>query len=53
MASNPRTSTNLSRVGLKEEEIVHQFDKEIEPVSQDVEPASIGLEDDTSHYAHC
>jgi hypothetical protein len=53
MALNPRTSANSSRAGLKKEESVHQFDKEMEPMSQEGEPASTGLEDAASHYAQC
>jgi hypothetical protein len=32
---------------------VHQFDEEMEPVNQEGEPASTGLEDAASHYAQC
>jgi hypothetical protein len=33
MASNPRILATLSKEGIKEEEIVHQFNEEMEPMS--------------------
>jgi hypothetical protein len=49
----PKTSTTLFRVGFKEEESMHQFDEEMEPVSQEGELVSTSLEDAASHYAQC
>jgi hypothetical protein len=42
MASNLRTLANLSKSRLKEEEYVHQFNKEMEPMSQEGEPTRFG-----------
>jgi hypothetical protein len=53
MASNQRISTNLSRGELKEQNIVCQFDKKMVTTNHEVEPTSIGMDDTTSHYAHC
>lgn len=53
MASYQRLSANSSQGETKEDEALHQLDKEMENVNQDPEPISTDLEEAAHPYAFC